>query len=175
MIQSGMTIIGCPAAHQAQDDWFAQFLASTPAITFDGDLLRLESGSTVIDLIDKATLVPNPLIGSEWILESIENGGADIPLPAGLEATMNFSDQGLSDWYMGCAGGASYYERTGPEQASLWFIPVETYPSPRSCGNKAFVEDALRSTLSATDVPFRIDHATLTLSGPEHTLVFKRR
>jgi heat shock protein HslJ len=175
MGESGMTLIGCPPDHQAQDDWFAAFLTATPAITFDGDRLRLESGGVVIDLIDKASVMPNPLIESEWVLTSIQENGVDMPLPAGFEATVSFSDQGFLSWYMGCAVGASYYERAGPGQASLWFMMRPTDSRPRSCGSSAFVEEAFQSTLSSIDVPFRIDNKTLTLSGPDRTLVFKRR
>ncbi len=84
------TEMGCDAALMEQDAWLAALLASAE-VTLDGAALTLAAGSVTVTLADRVVSDPDrPLMGTRWIVDGIESGGAVSSMPAGVTASLTF-------------------------------------------------------------------------------------
>lgn len=93
--QLGSTEMGCDPQRQAQDEWFLEFLQSSPAWLLDGDRLTLSAGETEIVLLDREMADPDrPLEGTRWLVDTIISGELASSMPAGTEESAWFVVEG---------------------------------------------------------------------------------
>lgn len=114
------TLIGCPPDRQADDDFMAGLLASTPTFT-EGDVTwSLSSGSTIMTMAEVA-VDPEPasVTSTTWRLAFVtrEDIGAEIPGDAGLVLTVSDdpADPGRLRFRLACAelSGTVVLDRAG--------------------------------------------------------------
>ena len=75
-----------------QDQWLTNLLGDARIATA-GDTLTLDNGKIRLTLLDREVASPDkPLIGTQWMLDSIVDGGAVSSVPAGVTASMRIVD-----------------------------------------------------------------------------------
>ena len=156
-----MTEMGCDSARHEQDDWLLGLLGAQPLITLDGDELRLEEATTVITLVDREVADPNlPLVGPTWTLTSIISGDAVSSMPAGVVASLAFTEAGLVMVNTGCNTGTGTFEVV---DGTVRFGPIAV--TERACDSPvAEVEQAVLEVLGADVVAYQIEARSLTLT-----------
>ncbi len=108
-----MTAIGCPADEQKQDAWLGGFLADKVEWRHEGDALTLTSGDTTMVLTDREVADPDrPLTGATWTVDTILDGLTAGSTPAGMSATLTFTD-GKVEIDGGCNTGSAGYTTEG--------------------------------------------------------------
>jgi heat shock protein HslJ len=160
-----MTEMACAEPLMQQDTWFADFLTSSPQLLQDDTTLTLTAGDTVIVLQDEEVVVPDAsLTGGTWQLDSIIAGDAASSVPAGVESTVQFADDGELRAALGCNTGRGSYSVTGD---TLSIEPLAT--TKMACEPPASdVESAVLGVLQG-DVTFSIDGESLVLTAREAT------
>ena len=163
------TEIGCDPARQAQDQWLANFLSSSPTIDVENDKITLAVGDTVIQLLDREVAQPDlQLTGQVWTLNSIITGDAVSSVPAGITATLQFNDDGTLAFQSGCNSGGGNYVVDGQQVAFSNLVTTEmACPGPQSD-----VEAAFLAVLGADANDFVIDADQLTLMAGANGLQF---
>jgi heat shock protein HslJ len=160
--QLEVTEMGCDPERHAQDDWLAGVLAAGPAYTLDGDSLRLESGTTVVELTDREVADPDrPLEGTVWRLDGLVDGDVASSVPAGSEANLVFADGDVSFDVVGCNQGRA------PVTVDDGTLDVgELVTTRMACtGPAAELEGALVAVLDG-EITFGVEADTLTLDHP---------
>ena len=160
--QLAVTEMGCDPERHAQDEWLSGVLAAGPAYTLDGADLRLESGTTVLELTDREVTDPDrPLEATRWELDGIVDGDAVSSVPAGGGATLVFEDGQVSFEIEGCnqGGGDVTIADTSIEVGQLTTTLMGCVPPA------ADVEAAVTSVL-AGDITYAVEAGTLTLTHP---------
>ncbi|HUG48006.1 MAG TPA: META domain-containing protein [Candidatus Limnocylindria bacterium] len=168
--QMHTTEMGCDAARHAQDEWLAEFLGSRPLVVLDGNELRLESGSSVVNLLDREMAEPDrPLLGTTWVLDSIISGDAVSSLPAGVRASLSIAQDGQVALEAGCNQGTA---RAEVGEATIEFGPIGL--TRMACpGSRDEVERRVLAVLSAGPLSYEIEAGSLTLSAAEVGLIFR--
>jgi heat shock protein HslJ len=163
------TEMGCQPALQAQDQWLSAFLSSGPRITLNGDSLVLISGGTAMELLDREVAEPDqPLVGTNWTLSSLISGDAVSSVPAGVTATIKFSQDGTVEIHPGCNTGSGTYSIS---EDSIQFNDLAT--TDMACdGPPMSVESAVLEILSANSITYTIDSGNLTLMAGANGLQF---
>lgn len=111
---AGMTEMGCDPERHAQDDWLVEFLGSRPTVRLVVNDLFLESGSTVVRLLDREVAEPDlNIVGPTWTVESIITGDAVASVPDGLAATLVFKADGTVEVNPGCNRGSGTWKLEG--------------------------------------------------------------
>jgi heat shock protein HslJ len=161
--QLAVTEMACdPAEHHAQDEWLAGVLAAGPAYTVDGDALRIESGTTVIELTDREVADPDrPLEGTRWQLDGIVDGDAVSSVPAGGGATLELADGRVSFQIEGCNQGGGDVTIT---DTSIEVGLLET--TLMGCAPPASDVEAAVTSVLAGEVTYAVEAGTLTLTHP---------
>lgn len=109
-----MTEMACDQDREAQDTWLVQLLGSKPAIRLTGDELILESGSTVVRLLDRKVVEPDvALAGPTWTVVSIITGDSVSSIPDGVIATLVFNADGTLTLNAGCNQGGGSWKLAG--------------------------------------------------------------
>lgn len=130
--EAGWTEIGCDPGLHEQEQWYFEFLQSSPAITVDGDALTLDGGGTIIGYLDQEVATPDlSLVGPLWTVETIIDGesagAAQWPTPA----TLRFAEDTTVEVSTGCNGGTGTYAVDGN---SLTFSDVAV--TERGCSDE---------------------------------------
>jgi heat shock protein HslJ len=156
----GMTDMACDPERMTQDTWLIKLLESKPAVRLAGDELTLESGSTVLRLLDRKVVEPDvALTGHRWTVESIVSGEAVSSIPQGASATLTFNADGSIDVDDGCnQGSARWSTVAGGIQVSDLVL------TKKACqGAGAALEDAVVRVLRAGTIAAAIAGNALTL------------
>jgi heat shock protein HslJ len=160
--EMGMTAMGCEPPLGDQDEWLQGVLFGDPGYTLDGAELRLESGTTVIELTDRQVADPDrPLDATTWSLDGIVDGDAISSVPAGGGATVVFADGQVSVNVESCnqaSGDATIGEGT-IEVGALRTTRIGCAPPA------AEVEAAVTAVLDG-DITYAIEADVLTLTHP---------
>lgn len=157
-----MTEMGCDQARDAQDQWLIALLGSTAAVRLTGDELTLESGSTVVRLLDRKIVEPDvALTGHPWTVTSIISGDAVSSTPQGATATLLFNADGTLTVNAGCNQGGATWKAVGAgiEVTDL----VLTKKACEGAGGQ--LESAVVGVLRARTIAATIDSNTLTLQA----------
>jgi heat shock protein HslJ len=159
---ASITEIGCDPALHEQDEWLADLLVDGPGYTLDGDRLQLTSGTTTIELVDRASTGPAvPLEETVWQLESLVDGDSVSSVPAGTGAVLQFSPDGVSVTVTGCnSGNASATAEGDTIVFGGLTSTLMACPSPA-----ADVEAAVAAVLDG-EVAYTLDDDLLTLTHP---------
>jgi heat shock protein HslJ len=162
--QMATTEMGCPADLSDQDQWLADFLASGPDVTLNGNELSLANATTQIDFLDREVAEPDqPLTMITWGLTTMLDGDTASSVPQGVTATLLFMDDGTVEIGFGCNSGGGQYAVNGDE---LTFSQIVS--TKMACqGDNGAVESAVTSVLNAESITWSIDHSTLTLQTPD--------
>jgi heat shock protein HslJ len=158
----GGTEIGCPPAQQAQDEWFADFLTSSPAVAQAGATLTLTGAAATLEFLDREVADPDrPLTGRTWTVDTFIENGAATNSPSQTPATLQFGSDGSLSVFTTCNGGQGNYTRNGQ---TLTFASVGI--TGLSCGptGSATTEARMGRVLADGDVTFEIDAGRLTLT-----------
>jgi heat shock protein HslJ len=160
--QLAVTEMGCDPERHAQDEWLARVLAGGPGYTVDGAALRIESGTTVVELTDRDVADPDrPLEGTRWQLDGVVDADAVSSVPAGGGAELVFADGRVSFEIEGCNQGGGHVTVT---DASIELGPLET--TLMGCAPPAAdVEAAVTSVLTG-QITYAVEAGTLTLTHP---------
>jgi len=153
------TEMGCDEALMDQDTWLAWFLDGA-LITLAGDELTLAKDGITLTLLDREVADPDrPLAGTRWVVDGLVSGDAVSSVPAGVVATLVFSE-GRVAVEAGCNTGGGTAEIG---ETTLTFGPIGL--TKMACGPDAMaVEQAVTSVLAGT-VDHAIEADSLTLSG----------
>ncbi len=118
----GWTEIGCEPEFLELEDWYFEFLQSSPAITVDGDTLVLDGDDTRIEYLDQEVATPDlDLVGPTWTVESIVEGDAVLFTAWPTPATIRFAPEGTVEVSTGCNSGVGTYTVDG---ATVTFADV---------------------------------------------------
>lgn len=163
---ASVTEIGCDPARHAQDEWLFAFLGSAPTFRPGNDLV-LESGGTIIRLLDRTVAEPDlPLVGPTWTVVSIISGDAVSSVPGGVVASLEFQADGRVRIAAGCNDGGA---QVTVESGTLRF--AEIVLTKRACpGAEGQLEAAVLAVLRADAIDFRIDGQVLDLCAEERGL-----
>ena len=157
----GSTDIGCGASLQAQDEWLADFVTSSPTLTHAGDRLTLAGEGATLEFLDRELANPDrPLVGSNWTVDTFIDGGAASGLPLITPPTLRFGDDGSLAVNTGCNTGYGTYTVSG-STLTLGSIPY----TERGCVDTGsqFAQDHVIEVMSPGSVTFTIDAARLTI------------
>jgi heat shock protein HslJ len=160
--EMGMTAMGCEPPLGDQDEWLQGVLFGDPGYTLDGAELRLESGTTVIELTDREVADPDrPLEATTWALDGIVDGDAVSSVPAGGGATVVFADGQVSVDVEGCnQGGGDATIGDGTIELGALRTTRIACPSPA-----AEIETAVTAVLDG-EITYAIEADVLTLTHP---------
>ena len=108
----GSTQKNCVSPVWEQDEWLQRVLASGPSLVLDGHRLTLSSGTTVIEMLDRAVADPDrPLAGTQWDLDSVVRG-ALVSSPPMPNAWMVLTDDGTTTWRITGSDGCNSFGGT---------------------------------------------------------------
>lgn len=163
-----MTEMGCDPERHAQDTFVADFLATSPAVTIDGDELRLASGETMIALLD--TDVANPdvsIIGTVWEVNGFIDGDTAMAMATPTPGSVVFTDESSMIAYDGCKEYIVNVEVSdgstgGPveDDGEMQFGPVEF--DTEGCEAPEYVE-AFHASFETGEASYLIDGTQLTI------------
>jgi heat shock protein HslJ len=156
------TAMGCEAPLMQQDQWLVHLLEGAK-IALAGDMLTLDDGQVRLTLLDKEVASPDkPVVGTNWVLDSILDGDTASSVPAGVTASMRIVN-GQLELNAGCNIGGGPVTVTAD---TLAFGPLML--TKRACqAGPASVEQAVTTTLNGT-VTYTIaaDLLTIDAGGP---------
>ena len=170
--QLATTEMGCDPPRHEQDAWLGDFFAAHPTYALDGDQLRLTSGATVVELVDRTTADPDrPLEDTVWQLDSIVAGDAVSSVPGETPTTLTIVGGNIEIADTGCNGGGGTAE-IDAAASELTVGPLIW--TMMACGEpSATIEQAFNDVLEGT-IAYEIEAGTLTLSHPDgQGLMFK--
>jgi heat shock protein HslJ len=153
------TEMGCDPALMDQDTWLGGFLDGA-SIALAGDMLTLAKDGVTLTLLDREVADPDrPLVGTRWVVDGLVSGDAVSSVPAGVVATLAFSD-GEVAVEAGCNSGGGTAEIG---ETTITFGPIAL--TEMACGPDAMaVEQAVTAVLSGT-ADYAIEADSLSLSG----------
>ena len=111
---AGRTEIGCDLELDKQENWYFDFLQSSPALTLDENDLTLTGDTTVIEYLDKEIATPDrDLVGPVWTVDTVIDGDAAGSADWSEQATFVFSEDGDVEVTTGCNAGSGGYTLEG--------------------------------------------------------------
>lgn len=115
------TEMGCDQALMDQDIWLANFLASSPTVSLDDDLLTLKGDGTTIKMLDLESADPDrPIEGTLWIVDGIVADETVSSIPGDATASITIV-AGEATIETGCNNAGGSVEVTG---TTLTFGPM---------------------------------------------------
>ncbi len=161
------TAMGCEAPLMQQDQWLVKLLEDA-RIALADDTLTLDNGQVRLTLLDRDIASPDkPLVGTQWVLDSILDGDTVSSIPVGVTSSMRIVD-GQLELDSGCNLGGGPVSVTAD---TLAFGPLML--TKRGCqAGPASVEQAVTSALAGT-VTYTIDADLLTIDAGGPGLVFR--
>lgn len=176
------TLRACEPERMAQDDWVHELLTGAPLVDLEGAelVLREESGARrELSLTDAAEGPDGSApagdeldLAGRWQLEGLSGGGVESSAPIGVEAALEFTDDGQLLVETGCNRGFAEVSRDG---AQLSVGPVGL--TRMMCDEaRADFERRVLQVLDAGPLTADLDAATgrLRLTGGESALVLVR-
>lgn len=162
-----MTQMGCPDPLAAQDRWLADVLEGRPAAVVAGDELTLTKDATRIVLLDRRVVDPDrPLVGTEWVVESLVSGEAVSSVPGEARASITFHDDGTVSVQPGCNTGGGRYVVEGTSVTITDLILTRM-----ACvDERGELEKVVLAVLEAPELTVRIEADSLTLMADEKGL-----
>ena len=113
---AGWTEIGCEPDLDVQENWYFEFLQSSPALARDGDTLTLTGDVTEIGYLDREVAMPDrDLVGPLWTVNTIIDGDTAGNANWSEPATLQFTQDGEVEVTTGCNMGAGGYAVDGDE------------------------------------------------------------
>jgi heat shock protein HslJ len=164
-----MTQMACPDRPD-RDEWLSSLLSASPEVGLDGDELTLRTGTETLVLLDREVALPDrALTGTRWQLSTMIEGEVAGSVPVGVEAWIEFADDGTVGYDDGCNIGGGDVEVDG---ATLRFSDLVA--TARGCeGDSAVVQAAFgRVVQVGADVGYEIEASTLRLAVGEVGLHF---
>jgi heat shock protein HslJ len=158
-----MTEMACDEELMAQDTFVIELLTGGPTVELDGDVLTIASDDMTLTMLDREVAEPDlSLEGVTWQLESIITGDSVSSVPAGVESTLAFFDDGTVALDTGCNSGGGDVE---VGDGTLTFGPLAT--TLRFCeGGAGEVETAVTTTLRG-EVAYTIDADVLSIRADD--------
>ncbi|HEU0235637.1 MAG TPA: META domain-containing protein [Candidatus Limnocylindrales bacterium] len=165
-----MTEMGCDEARHAQDSWLFDILGGRPTVRLAGNELEIQSGETVIRLLDREVAEPDlEPIGTLWTVDSIISGDAVSSVPAGVTATLRLLPGGDLALDTGCNTGSGHFVIDG---ATIRFSDIGL--TKRACdGPAGAMEGAVLAVVAADAVSWSIDANSLTLGAGSAGLILR--
>lgn len=157
----GGTEMACAEELMDLDDWLMDVLSATHEVVLDGPDVVLTSGPTTIAMTDRRSVRPDPpLVGTEWVLNTIIKGNGAHSLPRDYVATVTLADDGTFEVDTGCNTGSGGFEQLGP--TTLGVTELET--TEIGCtGDVGEVEAVLLAVLAQGEVEVAIGDLDLIL------------
>jgi heat shock protein HslJ len=156
-----------PASLMDQDMAVAEFLASTPTITLDGNDLALATDSITMTFLDNAVANPDqPLEGTTWQLTGTVTGETASSVPMGAEASLTI-EGGQAAIDTGCntgSGGVTVGEGT------LSFGPIAV--TKMACEPELMELEATVLSVLSGEATYEIDSDQLTVTNGDNALQF---
>ncbi|HEY7600234.1 MAG TPA: META domain-containing protein [Candidatus Limnocylindrales bacterium] len=167
--QLAMTEMGCDPARHDQDTWLSTFLGSQPQVHLAGADLVLETGETVVRLVDREVAEPDlPLTGVRWSLTTIIEGDAAMSVPVGVQATLELTADGNFSLHAGCNQGGGRYTLDG---STITFSDLVL--TRMACDEpRAGVESAVLAVIGAGPLTVTVEANSLTLDAGGRSLGF---
>lgn len=162
-----MTQMGCPDPLAEQDRWLADLLARRPSAVVAADELTLTAGTTRIVLLDRRVAEPDrPLVGTEWVVESLISDQSVSSVPGEARASITFHDDGTVSVQPGCNTGGGRFVTEGTTLTITQIILTRM-----ACiDERDDLETAVLAVLEAPELDVRIDADSLTLMAGERGL-----
>lgn len=161
------THMGCPAPLAEQDRWLTELLEARPTVVVEGDELILTAATTRLTFLDRRVADPDrPLIGTEWVVESLISDQAVSSIPSGTRATMTFHDDGSVSVLPGCNTGRGRFV-TGPGTVTVSDVVLTRMACLDEHGE---LEAAVLAVLETAELGVRIEAASLTLMAGDQGL-----
>lgn len=160
----GRTEMGCPPDLEAQDDWLATFLSSSPSWSLDDDELLLANDTAEVTLVDRRIADPDrALEGTIWRIETLIDGtgpdGTATQYPE-ADAWLLLAD-GRLDGFTGCNSLAGDYSLDGEVLEVGDISRTDLF-----CGEDlARAEDQLVAVLTGAEV--EVEAGLLWLTGED--------
>jgi heat shock protein HslJ len=153
------TEMACDPALMDQDTWLAGFLDGA-TVVLAGDQLTLARDGATLTLLDREVADPDrPLVGTRWVVDGLVSGDAVSSVPAGVVATLVFSD-GAVAVEAGCNSGGGTADIG---ETTVTFGPIAL--TEMACGADAMaVEQAVTAALAGT-ATYEIEADVLTLNA----------
>lgn len=165
MSEQSSTLLGCPAALSAQDDWFSDFLTGTPAIEHEGDTLTLTGMDATLEFEDREVADPDrPLTGRTWVIDTFIMGDAASNVSLDTDPTVEFDDNGTFEAYTTCNTLNGSFVVDG---STLTLSNVSTTDIACPLPATMSAEDHISQVLSNGEVAFEIDANRLALTRGE--------
>lgn len=173
-----MTEMGCDPERHAQDQWFAELLQSSPALTLDGDRLILTADGTAVVLVDREVAEPDAsLVGTTWEATGFADGQEpeDSAMSFGVEqpGIVRFEDDGFITGRDGCNGFGYAVSPGEPAEGRRYeasgdrlVFSGERVTELQACPDLAEYTERFWAALTGT-VTWSIDADTLTLVGED--------
>lgn len=159
-----MTEMGCDPERMAQDDFLINVLTSAPAITIDGDSLRLETAAASIDLIDASIANPDrPLQGTTWEIDGFLSGDTASSFATDVRGTVRIDNESMQ-LFDGCASTELSVEIADD---TISFTPIGM-PTAEDCAAPPGYRQSIYTALSRGSLAFSIEGTSLTLATPDN-------
>jgi heat shock protein HslJ len=153
------TEIGCDPMRHKQDEWLAVFLTSSPTVTLTANELKLTSGSTTIELLDREVADPDrPLVGTTWRVDTIIDGDAASSVPDDGDVTLRFPTEATFEASSEGCTSVSGEMTLGPQTISFGDVAVDDIACPSPWAETLDVIDGVETT-------YRIQAARLTIDA----------
>ncbi|MFZ0322512.1 MAG: META domain-containing protein [Actinomycetes bacterium] len=167
------TEMACTSPLMKQEDWYARFLTSGPAITLDGSALTLANATDSVQYGEEQPAADVPLVGTTWKLDGIVTGstatGAVSSIPRGVHATVVFDASGRVGVDAGCNSIGGDYS-ADPSSITVTGLSMTLM----AClGPRGSVEKSMLDVVHDGSIDYVIDGGTLTLSRGGAGLVLK--
>jgi heat shock protein HslJ len=114
--QAGSTEMYCTTPGvMEQESTYLALLGQAKTVTVEGDRLTLKDGqgTAILSFNNVVPPLPEPLVGTNWTLESFHSGDAVSSVIAGTTITAVFSDDGRVSGSAGCNQYFASYNATG--------------------------------------------------------------
>jgi heat shock protein HslJ len=173
------TEMGCAPALMDQDAWLADFVTAGPRVALDGDAFTLSSTTTQIRFTPEPTPEDQPLEGTRWELESIQEGdvassgplGPDTPVTDGGPRRPELRiAQGELSAFDGCN------QLRGPVEITAETLrTTELLGTRRACVDQAATRTARLLGELLQESSYAVEGDRLTLSSGDLAMVFRAR
>lgn len=156
-----MTQIGCDPQRHQQDKWLSEVLTGTLSWRLADAELVITAGDTELTLLDREAAEPDlGIVGPTWTVDTLIDGQVASSVPAGVTASLEFSEDTVAV-SGGCNSGTAGYELSG----STITLDKLTMTLKACADDVMRVEQAVVAVLDG-EVTFEVDASRLTLDHP---------
>jgi heat shock protein HslJ len=153
----------CNELLREQEDWYFEFLQSSPSIAIEGDSKVLEGEDIRIEYLDQRVAVSElDLWGPTWTIDTVVAGGLTSQAQQSVPATLTFDRENDVVVSTGCNTGTAVHAVTS--QGLLVFysysVTEEACPDPPSAELEAAVLDVL-SAMAPVQWEITVDRLSL--------------